>query len=104
MSTILTYNIKMGLPSILIHAPYAKTVIVNTDIVKHLIQIDGRAEKPFITGVRFSDCVIIAEDLRAFYSCYFHESCTMTVKNMPIVCENISINNNYVGAQPKESA
>jgi hypothetical protein len=96
MSTIISHNMKMGIPSITIYAPEARTLIVNTDINKHLIQIDGHAEKPFIHGVKFVDCVIVAENLRAFDSCYFDDSCTMTVKKMPIVNGYESINNNYV--------
>jgi hypothetical protein len=84
----------LRMPSILIHAPDSRTVISATGIVKHLIQIDGSCDRPFIVGVRFTDCVIVAENLRAFDSCYF-ESCTMTIKNMPVVNEQ-SINCNRV--------
>mgnify|MGYP003646708799 CR=1 FL=1 len=101
MSTIISYSEELEMPSILIHAPSARTVISNTDIVKHLIQIDGDAEKPFIFRVRFFNCIIIAENLRAFDTCYFDESCTMTVKNMPVVNEHISINCNYAPQLPK---
>jgi hypothetical protein len=94
MSTIISYSIELGMPSILIHAPDSRTVISATDIEKHLIQIDGDAEKPFILGVRFFGCVIVAENFRAFDSCYF-DSCTMNVKNMPVVNET-SINHNRV--------
>jgi hypothetical protein len=96
MSTIISYSIELGMPSILIQAPDSRTVISATVIAKHLIQIDGSCDRPFIVGVRFTDCVIIAENLRAFDSCYFHESCTMTIKNMPVVNEHTSINCNYV--------
>ena len=96
MSTIIKYSIALGMQSIIIHAPSVATAICNTDIEKHLIQIDGYAEKPFIVGVRFTNCFIVAEDLRAFDSCYFDKSCTMTVKNMPIVNSHTSINYNYV--------
>jgi hypothetical protein len=95
MSTFISYSVSLGMPSILIHAPDSRTVISSTNIVKHLIQIDGRAENPFIHCVRFFDCVIIAENLRAFDSCYFDESCTMTVKNLPVV-NKTSINQNRV--------
>lgn len=96
MSTIISHDMGLGLPSINIHAPSCNTFIVGTDIKNHLIQIDGEAKKPFIKSVRFVDCVIIAENLRAFESCYFDKSCTMKVKNMPIVNGCQSINCNFV--------
>ena len=99
MSTIISYSIELGMPSILIHAPDSRTVISATDIEKHLIQIDGHTEKPFIHCVRFFGCVIVAENFRAFDSCYF-DSCTMNVKNMPVV-NGQSINCNHVAKVTK---
>ena len=102
MNTIISHNMKMGIPSITIYAPEAKTIIHSTDIAKHLIQIDGHAEKPFIHCVRFINCVIVAENLRAFDSCYFDESCTMNVKSMPIVNGGQSIGLNFIPQKIKQ--
>jgi len=80
MSTIITHSMALGIPSILIDAPYSRTIITGTDITGHLVQIDGNAKSPFILGVRFTDCTIVAENLLAFKDCYFDQSCTMKVK------------------------
>lgn len=90
----------MGIPSILINAEDARTVITGTNITGHLIQIDGDAKSPFILGVRFIDCTIIAENMRAFDSCYFDQTCIMKVKSMPL-CGVESINNNCIIQEEK---
>lgn len=81
MSTIITHNVRLGVPAIHIYAPDARTNICNTDIVGHFIEITGSAENPFITCVRFINCTIVAENLRAFGSCRF-EGCTMKIKDL----------------------
>ncbi|MFT5450835.1 MAG: hypothetical protein ACI9N9_000315 [Enterobacterales bacterium] len=96
MSTLITYNMAMGMPSIAIHAPTANTTINGTDIQGYLVQIYGDAKAPFIVGVRFINCTVIAENLKAFDSCYFGIDCLMKIKNMPIVKGYESINNNCV--------
>ena len=100
MSTIITHNMELGIPSILINAPEARTVITGTEITGHLIQIDGNAKSPFVIGVKFVDCTIVAENLRAFDSCYFDQTCTMKVKSMPL-CGVESINNNCIIQEEK---
>ena len=95
MSTVITYNAALGMPSILIYAPDSRTVINQTDLAGYLIQVDGEAKSPFILGVRFIACTIIAENLKAFDSCYFDQTCTMKIKDMPL-CGVESIHNNCV--------
>ena len=95
MSTIISHNMALGIPSITIYAPDARTIISGTDIIKHLIEVDGEAKTTFIHSVRFIGCVIIADNLRAFSECYFDESCLIKVKSMPSYKE-VSINNNFV--------
>lgn len=95
MSTIITHSMELGIPSILINAAESRTVITGVDMTSHLIQIYGDAKSPFVLGVRFIDCTIVAENLRAFEDCYFDQTCTMKVKNMPL-CGVESINNNCI--------
>ena len=82
MSTIISHNMVMGLPSIIMDAPECRTVINATDITGHLIEVHGDAKSPFILGVRFIGCTIIAENLLAFDRCYFDDTCTIKVKNI----------------------
>ena len=83
-----------------IYAKESRTVIRDTDIFGHILQIIGEAKCPFVHGVRFINCTIIADDLRAFDSCYFDQDCNMVVKNMPL-CGIESINNNAVFCENK---
>ena len=96
MSTIISRD--MGIPSITIYAPESRTIIEDTIITKHLIKIVGHAYSPFIHRIKFIDCVIVADDLCAFNSCCFDESCTMNVKRMTVV-NNQSINDNLINIQ-----
>lgn len=99
MSTIISYNMAMGIRSISIYAPTCNTVISGTDITDYLITILGDTEMPFINAVRFAGCTIIADNMRAFNGCYFHSSCTMKVKDLPVV-KGQSINDNFI--EPKQ--
>lgn len=97
MSTIITH--KNGMQKIHMRAPDCTTTIINTDMRQLVIHIHGDPkDKPFIVGTRFIDCIIIADNLRAFESCYF-QSCDMRVAEMPIVNGCRSINTNFVEIQ-----
>lgn len=95
MSTVITHSEKFGLPAIIINAPTCTTTIVNTNIDCHLVEIHGDPKTPFIIGVRFTNCTIVADNLRAFSQCYFDDSCTMVVDSLPR-CGVESINKNMV--------
>jgi hypothetical protein len=84
-----------NMPFIDIYAPDARLMIVNTDMQGHVIKVTGDPKIPFIIGVKFSNCTIIADNLRAFDTCYFDQTCTMKVERMSL-CGVESINNNAV--------
>ena len=95
MSTIISWDVKLGKQRMNIYAPDCRTVITGTDIVDHVIDIEGNTDKPFFIGVRFIDCHIVADNLRAFSRCCF-ERCEMEVEIMPITLGGQSINSNKV--------
>ena len=100
MSFIITTDIDKGKLKILADAKHInKTKIYDADFNDWIMNIHGSADKPFIYRARFINCTIIAEDLRAFFECFFDDSCKMLVKNMP-VSGHESINKNRV-AKPK---
>jgi hypothetical protein len=95
MSFIITADVEAGKYKILADAKHINQVqIYATDFKGWLINITGHAEKPFIHRVRFVGCTIVAEDLSAFYECYFDDDCEMIIKNIPVVngCESTGKN------------
>jgi len=95
MSTIITASGLEGRFMMMFNAPDVRTFVRDTDFDNWIFDITGEAERPFICGVRFINCKIIADNLRSFDSCYFNDDCEMLVKDMP-VANYQSINNNRV--------
>ena len=103
MSTVISYSSKHKKELIKIHATESRVIIVETDITGRVIEIVGDAKSPFIIGVKFIDCTIIADDLKAFIDCHFDETCTMNVKSVPLSGIE-SINNNAVFCEVESEA
>lgn len=95
MSTLISYDMKLNMPCLKIFAQETNTVILDANITGQLIEIKGEAKAPFVIGVRFVHCTIVAESLRSFENCYFDQTCKMIVENLPL-CGIESINNNAV--------
>ena len=98
MSTIITNDGSKRI-KLRIFAPHAGTFIDQADFRDWTIEITGDPEQPFINGVRFESCKIIADNLKAFTHCLFEDTCTMRIKEMLLVDTSstpISINSNYV--------
>lgn len=105
MSTIITANSNTGRFELNILASESNTIITCTDFEDWMIRIDGEANHPFISGVRFIGCSIIAESMSAFIGCLF-DDCEMIIKNYPLAKANyefVSINNNKVVTRSEPS-
>jgi len=93
MSTIITASVNEGRQTMYINADDTNTVISDTDFENWVFVITGEPKIPFITGVRFINCKIVADNLRAFGYCYFDDDCNLVVGNLPHVgCTAINDN------------
>lgn len=80
MSTIITR--REGRDLILIdNRINPEITITDTDIDNCVIDITGGAKTHFISGVRFINCTIIADNMRAFSNCNFSVGCEMLIKD-----------------------
>jgi hypothetical protein len=102
MSIIITSCHETGRRKILINVDGCREFIHATDFEGWIIDITGDAEKPFIDSVRFMGCMIIADNMRAFNSCYFDDDCELLVRSLPKVSmgsQAQTINNNRVSLE-----